>query len=643
MPTIPSCLRHGFVFALFLTLNMDVQAAPPAAPATNAPARPAAPAAKRYSIEQFMATTRFSGASFSKDGSRILFHSNASGVFNLYAQAVAAGAPVALTQSKTDSHFALGYFPDDDRVLYTRDQGGNELNHLYVRELDGSERDLTPGEKLKARFHGWSSDGKALFVSTNERDPRFFDVYRYAAKGYARDLVFKNEPGHSVGAVSQDGRFVALSKAHTTADADVYLYDSKDGSLKLISPHQGVASFEPQSFTPDGKQLLMTSNEGSEFTRLLAYDIGSGKTATLDQPPWDVAYAYFSRDGHFRVTGVNVDGSIAVTVRKDGQALPLPKLPGGEIRNVVFSDDGRQMAFYLNGDRAPNNLFVHDFARSKTTQLTQSLPKDINPNDLVEGRVVRFKSFDGMVIPSVYYEPKGASPRNKVPALVWVHGGPGGQTMRGYSALMQYFANHGYAVLGINNRGSSGYGKSFFTADDGKHGREPLWDVVEAKTYLASTGVIDHERVAIIGGSYGGYMTLAAMSFRPEVFKAGIDIFGVSNWVRTLESIPAYWEASRAALYKEIGDPVQDREFLVATSPLFHAKEIRRPLLVVQGANDPRVIQAESDDIVAAVKKNGVPVEYIVFPDEGHGFRKKANEIKAYRAMLEFLDKYLKP
>jgi dipeptidyl aminopeptidase/acylaminoacyl peptidase len=214
--------------------------------------------------------------------------------------------------------------------------------------------------------------------------------------------------------------------------------------------------------------------------------------------------------------------------------------------------------------------------------------------------------------------------------------------MRGYSAQIQYLVNHGYAVLGINNRGSSGYGKTFFTAANRKHGREPLWDCVEAKTFLASLGYIDHERIGIMGASYGGYMTLAALAFRPEAFKVGVDIFGVSNWLRTLESIPVYWESVRKAIYDEIGDPVTDIDFLVATSPLFHAREIQKPLLVIQGANDPRVVKAESDEMVEAVRKHGVPVEYIVFPDEGHSFTKKKNQIEANWRILEFLDKYLK-
>lgn len=623
-------------------------ALPEAAHAAAQPAASAPRPAKRYTIEQFMATVNIGGASFSADESRILFHSNETGIFNVYAMPVAGGKPVQLTNSKTDSHYAVGFFPGDDRFLYTRDRAGNELNHLYVRELDGSERDLTPGDqpdaKLKARFIGWSGDDTGFYVATNERDAKFFDLYRYDTKTYARTLVFRNEAGWEVADVSRDGRWLALAKVNTTADSDVHLADLRSGEIRHITQHAGVAQYAPQDFTPDSRELLMTSNDGGEFARVVAYDLASGATREVEKADWDVAYTAFSKDGRHRVTGVNADASIALRLYRDGKPLALPKLPGGEVRGVVFSRSGQRMAFYVNGDRSPNNLFVADVgANAAPRQLTQSLSKAIDPAELVEASIVRFRSFDGLVVPSVYLLPKEASPTNKVPAIVWVHGGPGGQTMRGYSALMQYFVNNGYAVLGINNRGSSGYGKSFFTADDGRHGREPLWDCIEAKTFLASTGVIDPERIGIVGGSYGGYMVLSAMAFRPEAFKVGINIFGVSNWLRTLESIPPYWESFRQALYQEVGDPVKDRERLMATSPLFHAHEIRKPLMVIQGANDPRVIKPESDDIVAAVKKNGVPVDYLVFDDEGHGFSKKKNATEANRQMVEFLNKYLKP
>lgn len=600
---------------------------------------------KRYTIEQFMATTSLTGASFSKDEKHILFSSDASGVFNAYTLPVGGGQakPRALTMS-ADTTYSVGYFYNDERILFTRDQGGNEEDHLYVRELDGSERDLTPGTGHKAMFADWKPDGSAFYVASNERDPKFFDLYLYDAATYARKMVYQNDSGMHVASISRDGNWLAFDKPITSSDSDVYVYNVRTREMKHITPHKEPASHSAATFDPESKRLLFTTNADGEFTRVKGYDLDSGAVSDVETADWDILSTGYSRNGRHRVSLVNRDGSIEVRLHDAaGNPVAVPKLPGGELRQVTFSDSGNLMAFYLNGDRSPSNLHVHDFRTGKTTRLTRSLNPEIDPEHLVEAEVVRFRSFDGMVIPSIYYKPKGASPNAKVPAVVFVHGGPGGQTRRGYNALFQYLVNHGYAVLGINNRGSSGYGKTFHRADDRRHGMEPLWDCVEAKTWLASRGYIDPERIGIMGGSYGGYMTLAALAFRPEAFKVGVDIFGVSNWIRTLESVPPYWESHRKALYAEIGDPVKDKEFLIATSPLFHAHQIRKPLMVIQGVNDPRVIKAESDEIVEAVRKNDVEVEYIVFPDEGHGFSKKKNALEANARILAFLDKHLKP
>lgn len=632
--------------AAVLAFSQTVTEAAKPAKGTAAKQAKAAPgkAPKRYTMEQFLQTTSIAGASFSADERRVLFSSNESGIFNAYVMPVAGGKAEPLTKSAETTR-AISFFPSDDRILYSRDIGGNENDHIYVRELDGSEKDLTPGEKVKASFEGWSPDGNWFYVATNERDARMFDLYLYNAKSYERRMVFKNESALDIAAVSRDGKWIAFNKTNTTIDGDIWLFDVAKGELKNITPHTGNIAYSAQAFDPASQKLLLLSDEGSEFARIKTYDLAGGKFEELEKADWDVFFTYFSRDGRYRVTGINQDAAtvVKVTTWPDNKPVNLPKgLPVGEMRNVVFSKSGSQMAFYINADRSPSNLFVLDLKAGKAKQLTQSLSKEINPNDLVDSQVIRFKSFDGMTIPAIYWKPKEASATNKVPAVVMVHGGPGGQARRGYNAIIQHLVNNGYAVLDINNRGSSGYGKTFFAADDGKHGREPLWDCIEAKTWLAATGHVDIEKIGIMGGSYGGYMVLSALAFRPEAFKVGVNIFGVSNWVRTLESIPPYWESFRKALYTEIGDPVKDREFLMATSPLFHAKEIKRPLIVIQGANDPRVIKAESDDIVEAVKKNGVPVEYVVFPDEGHGFSKKKNNLEANKRILQFLDKHLK-
>jgi len=267
---------------------------------------------------------------------------------------------------------------------------------------------------------------------------------------------------------------------------------------------------------------------------------------------------------------------------------------------------------------------------------------EINADNLVDGQIVRYRSFDDLEIPAILYKPHDIRPGRKAPALVVVHGGPGGQSRIGYSPRIQYLVNHGYVILEVNNRGSSGYGKTFFRLDDMKHGEDDLDDCVEAKKFLISTGYVDEHKIAIFGSSYGGYMVLAALAFRPDEFAAGVDLRGISNWVRTLENIPPWWEAFKEGIYTEMGNPETDKEYLYRISPLFHANNIRKPLMVLQGANDPRVLKKESDDIVEAVRKNNVPVKYIVFEDEGHGFRKKVNEIRGQKEILKFLDEHLK-
>ena len=643
-------LARRTALPLAIALAVSLGACQPAtAPAEGEAAAPAAAAeaiarpSKQYAIEEFVASTGVAGASFNADESRILFSSNRRGVWNAYSMPVAGGEWTDVTSSDTDNSYAVSYFPADDRVLVTRDQGGNELNHLYVIEADGSERDLTPGENLKADFLGFTADGSAFHVISNERDPRFFDVYRYDSASYERTRVYENTTGLEPAIVSGDGKWLALSQSNTTNDSDLHVVELATGQSTLVSEHEGQAAFNAQDFSPDGQWLYYTANDQGEFAQLRRVNLATWAHEPVQSADWDIVAAYFSKNGKYLAVATNVDGSTRVKLHDaaTGAEQPLPALPAGEIRGLRIADSETKMAFYLNGDRQPNDLYVLEFG-GEPKQLTTSLNPAIDPADLVDSSVVRFKSFDGMEIPNILWKPHQATADAPAPALVWVHGGPGGQTTRAHSAVIQYLANHGYVVLGINNRGSSGYGKTFFAADDGKHGREPLWDTVEAKKYLQSLDYVDDDKIGIIGGSYGGYMVLSALAFQPGEFKVGVNIFGVSNWIRTLESIPPYWESFREALYQEVGNPETQREFLIETSPLFHADKINVPLMVLQGANDPRVIKPESDDIVAAVEKNGVPVEYVVFDDEGHGFSKKKNQIEGYGRILAFLDKHLR-
>jgi dipeptidyl aminopeptidase/acylaminoacyl peptidase len=605
-----------------------------------------------YSARDFFETTAVTlpagtPYAFSPDGSRVLVTTDGSGVFNAGALPVAGGDPLPLTQSSTNAVFAISYFPSDDRVLVQSDQGGNELRHIYVRERDGELTDLTPGEKHTSSFLAWSADGGQFWIATNERNPQAFDVYAYDAATLKRRLVFQNPGGFMPSAVSPDARWLALSRAITSADADIYLVDLSEGSAAkpvLATPNDAVIAHGIFGFTPDSGKLVYATDEHGEFTHAWTHDLATGEKAELLKADWDVLFLGWSPSGRFRVSAVNADASTVLSLldESSGRPVALQGIPAGDIAQVRFSRDESRIAFTVSSDTSPPDVFVADVATGEARRLTRNLNPAIDESVLVEGEVVRFPSFDGMAIPAILFRPRGASAENPVPAIIEVHGGPGGQSRKGYDAACQHLVNHGYAVLRVNNRGSSGYGKTFFHLDDRRHGEVDLDDVVHGKKYLQTLDWVRKDRIAVMGGSYGGFMVAAALAFRPEEFTAGVNIFGVTNWVRTLKSIPPWWGAARDALYDELGDPATDAERLQRISPLFHAANIVRPLLVIQGANDPRVLQVESDELVEAARQNGVDVEYVVFPDEGHGFRRRENRITASDSFLAFLDRHLK-
>ena len=632
-------IRYRFVFYACLLVLAGCHWVDRPASAANPP-----PVSRQYTVEQFLDTTLIKGSSFSPDKSKILLSSDKAGVDNAFAIFADGSGSVPLTDSKADSVQVQGYFPHDERFLYLADRGGNELDHLYVRELDGSHTDLTPGTDHQARFLGWAHDGRSLLVGTNARDSRYFDIHEIDTKVYNRTLIYKDEKGYEFHELSPDKRTIAFVRTNTREDTDILLYDRQSAMMRHLTPHEGDVEYTHQAFSPDSESIFYTSNRGSEFAYLVREHLRTGQRQVILQPGWDVTFAKLSQRGKYLIAGVNRDG-LTVLELLDGKTmerLELPSLPEGDITTVSFSRDESMIAFNASTSRTPPDLYIYDFSTETPRRLTRSLSREIEVLDLVDAEVVRFASHDGLEIPGLLYKPHGASADNKVPALVWVHGGPGGQSRVEYNALIQTLVNHGYAVYAINNRGSSGYGRRFFTADDRKHGQADLDDCVAGKSMLINTGYIDPRRIGIIGSSYGGYLTLAAMSFRPEAFAVGVDIFGISNWVRTLENMPPWWESLREALYAEIGHPQKDREYLESISPLFHARRIVRPLMVLQGENDPRVVKSESEDIVAAVRDNGVPVEYLVFENEGHSFRKKENRLVAYRSILAFLHTHLK-
>jgi dipeptidyl aminopeptidase/acylaminoacyl peptidase len=604
-----------------------------------------APEVKQYTIDQFYKNLQISGGNFNADETKLLVSSDKSGIWNVYEINLADSNMRQVTNSTVESFFSMDYVPGTNKILYAADKGGNEINHIYLLNEDGTAMDLTPAEKEIANFQGWSKDKKILYYTSNKRDPQFFDLYKMAVTDWKPAMIYKYEDGLDFTGISDDEKILALQKTITTSENQLFLFDRTAKKRTEISDPAVPGQYNSSGFSDNGKYFYYTTDAGKEFAYLVEYEIATGTRKTIFETNWDVMYSYVSENEKYRVIAINEDGKNSLVIKDNstGANVDFPQIPDGDILGVNISDSEKLMRLSVGTSKSPSDMYVYNFETKELKKLTKTLNPEINPADLVLAEVVRFKSFDSLEIPAIYYKPLTATKRNKVPALVWVHGGPGGQSRVGYSALVQYLVNHGYAILAVNNRGSSGYGKTFYKLDDRNHGDKDLKDCIWGKEWLQTLDYIDTAKIGILGGSYGGFMTMAAMTSAPGEFKVGVDLFGVTNWLRTLKSTPSWWASFRSALFQEMGDPfTADSVRLYNISPLFHADKIKNPIMVLQGANDPRVLQAESDEIVAAARKNNVPVEYVTFPDEGHGFVKKENEIKGYGQILLFLDKYLK-
>ena len=601
------------------------------------------PNLKVYGIEDFFDNVSISGGYFSTDEEKIIFSSNQSGIFNVYEANIQTGKINQLTASNKESFFVRAYVPNSNDFIYSADNEGNEINHLFLRKEDDTVIDLTPNENEKSVFYKWSNDNQFLYYLTNKRDSRYFDLYKMKIGQWIPEIIYKNEDNFSLSDISNNEKYLLLSKSITTSENKFYLFDINQNKRIEISILPG--SYSSAGFSNDNKSFLYITDINNEFSYLNKYDIESMESSVIYETKWDVMYSYLSKNEKYRIISVNEDGKNSVKVIEVDSNVPIkfPSFNNENISSVSFSESEQKIRLTVGSSKMPNDLFVYDIEAETLKKITNSLNPKIDSKSLVSAQVIRYNSFDGLEIPAIYYKPLSASKNNKVPALVWVHGGPGGQSRMGFNSLIQYLTNNGYAILAVNNRGSSGYGKSFYKMDDKNHGEKDLQDCIWGKKWLQKQEYIDENKIGIIGGSYGGYMTMAAMTFTPDEFMVGVNIFGVSNWIRTLKSIPTFWEASRKALYDELGDPyTSDSIRLKKISPLFHADKVINPVMVLQGANDPRVLQIESDEIVEELIKNDIPVEYVVFEDEGHGFRKKENQIEGYRKIESFLDLYLK-
>ena len=600
------------------------------------------PDIENYSIETLMSNNRTSGGYFSKDASRLIYSSDKTGVFNIYEVNLATKKETQKTYSKKESYFVQGYSPLTNEIIYSADKGGNENSHLYL--IRNSESiDLTPGEDTKASFFGWTKDQTNMYFQSNSRDPKYFDLYKIDVKTLETKMIFQNDMAYSYNSISENDKYLVFKLSISRNEDKMFLYDLETRIKIEISNKK--ANYSGQGFDKNDKNYFYTTNYDGEFYYLMSYNMTSGERELVYKTDWDVRNSYLTKNNTYRVISINEDAKnrLVVVNNNENSTLNFKGLEGLNIDGVYFSENEEILRISARSSKSPGEIYTYNLTNDELNKITSNLNSKINPSNLVEGNIIRYESFDGLKIPAIFYKPKNATKEEKVPALVWVHGGPGGQSRIGYRPLIQYLVNNGYAILAVNNRGSSGYGKTFYSLDDKNHGEDDLKDCAWGKYWLQKQEYIDTEKIGIIGGSYGGFMTMAAMTFMPEEFKVGVNIYGVTNWVRTLRSIPAYWESSRNQLYREMGNPyTKDSVRLYNISPLFHAKNIKNPIMVLQGANDPRVLQIESDEMVRAARDSGTYVEYVLFEDAGHGFAKKQQQIEGYSKILNFVDNKLK-
>eukprot|EP01093_Parvamoeba_rugata_P010684 TRINITY_DN2882_c0_g2_i3.p1 TRINITY_DN2882_c0_g2~~TRINITY_DN2882_c0_g2_i3.p1 ORF type:complete len:477 (-),score=108.74 TRINITY_DN2882_c0_g2_i3:1564-2802(-) len=412
----------------------------------------------------------------------------------MYTVPTSGGELTPVTKSDSASVFAISYFPKDDRMLFRMDGNGDEIFHIYVRDLDGTQTDLTPAEGARASFYGWAEDDMSFYYTSNERNPRNDDIYELDLETLEPTLIYENTEGYSIDGISEDKKYITLGKPINTNDSDLFIYTVSDKKLTKINENQSANS--SSGFSNDGSSLYYTTDDGEEFSYLMKYDIATGNREKVMQKNWDIWGTYFTENGTYQVTYLNEDAKNVIEIKNvnTGENVALPSLDGLDVTSVDFSDDEILMRFYAGGSHTPSNLFVYNLETKEQTQLTNVLNSEINGEDLVNAELIRYKSFDGVEIPAIYYKPHQASADTKVPALVWVHGGPGGQSRQNFSSFIQYLTNHGYAVLAVNNRGSSGYGKTFYQMDDLNHGDKDLKDCVEGKNWLASQPEIDAEK-----------------------------------------------------------------------------------------------------------------------------------------------------
>jgi dipeptidyl aminopeptidase/acylaminoacyl peptidase len=539
--------------------------------------------------------------------------------------------------------------PGGDLVIYERDTGGDENSQLLLLDTArGGERLLTAGhEGAMHNFGCWAPDGETVYFSANRLEPGRFDLYRQRLDEDEATLLWENDgPGYLLNfTASRDGSRLAFARGKSSFDFDLFVYDLERQQLRQVKTGEAWASFEALAFAPAGLTLYAVTDLESDFLHLRRLDVASGTWETLLAPNWDVESMALSPNGRYLAVVINVDGEgrLELIDMATGTARPGPAVSAGpgvvgwmdEVR-LAFDPAGERLAFSLSGAAQTNDVYIWDVAADEVHRATASGHGGLDPATFAVPELIHYPTFDGRAIPAWYFRPRAEA--GPWPVVVMVHGGPESQFRPYFNPVAQFLAHHGYAVLAPNVRGSTGYGKAYSHLDDVEKRMDSVADLAHAAHWLRAQEEVDGERIALYGGSYGGFMVLAALTHYPELWAAGVDIVGISNFVTFLENTSDYRRAHREAEY---GSLAEHRAFLESIAPMDKLDAIRAPLLVIHGANDPRVPLSEAEQLVAALETRAVPVEFLVFDDEGHGIVRLKNKLVAYPAVAAFLERYL--
>jgi dipeptidyl aminopeptidase/acylaminoacyl peptidase len=623
--------------ALFLSLAASSMAA-------QAPAPPA-----RIPLKDFFDNPKYLSAEISPDGKRLAFLAPAGNRLNIWI--CAADAPLdsarLVTHEKVRGIFAFAWSRDGRWILYNHDSNGDENFHIFRADPDQPDAaalDLTPKDHSRADFIALPRETPGKIVAAwNARDPHYFDAYRIDIATGKATMVAQNPGDVDAWQADTHGRVLAALALLKNTQTEIRVRPDESAPFKPLTTYNYDDQVAPHGFGADGSFIYVTSARGSNVSRLVKLDVKSGRETVIDQDPeFDVDGPVISDLTH-KLMGVAYNKEHFIYKALDPQFQKdldaLAKVHDGDIQFGNATADERKWIVSFNSPTDPGATYLYDRDTGKSRFIFRPRPW-LKPEMLAEMSPVTLKSRDGLTLHGYLTLPKGVPPRD-LPAVLSVHGGPWLRNGWGYDAEAQFLANRGYAVLEINYRGSAGYGKAFMNAGDKQWGGKMTDDMIDATEWLIGRKIADPKRFGIYGGSYGGYATLAALAFRPGVYACGVDYVGVANLLTFMNTMPAYWEDSRNVLYKRVGNPVTEKDFLRSRSPVFFADKIEAPLFIAQGYNDPRVNHAEAEQIVAALKKNGKPVDYMVKMDEGHGFRNPENRLDFYGKMEAFLDKYL--